>query len=220
MISHKYRCIFIHIPKTAGTSIEKCLGHFTSFEPGVQDHRPLKVIEPLFFKEVIYHVQKRNRSIRSKYKVLRSYFNPPVTHEQYRTYFKFTFIRNPWSRVYSWYKDVMRWEPHQKSLGIKPECTFEEFILDHTDQWALRPQLYWMKNRQGQLDFDFIGRFENLTQDFAYIIDKLGLAERKLPELLVSGNSLYTDFYNEKLIKVIAERYDEEIKLFKFEFGQ
>ena len=42
MISHKhkYKCIFIHIPKCAGTSIEKALGHFELYNGrGRQDHR-------------------------------------------------------------------------------------------------------------------------------------------------------------------------------------
>ena len=33
MISNDYRCIFIHIPKCAGTSIEDALGHLDN-HPG------------------------------------------------------------------------------------------------------------------------------------------------------------------------------------------
>ena len=32
MISHKYRCIFIHIPKCAGTSVNKLLSDNTIFD--------------------------------------------------------------------------------------------------------------------------------------------------------------------------------------------
>ena len=31
MVSHKHKCIFIHIPKCAGTSIEEALGHFDGY---------------------------------------------------------------------------------------------------------------------------------------------------------------------------------------------
>ena len=46
MISHKYKCIHIHIPKCAGTSIEKALGHFDGHEGrNGQDHRTIRMIE-------------------------------------------------------------------------------------------------------------------------------------------------------------------------------
>ena len=46
MISHKYKCIFIHIPKCAGTSIEQALGHFDEYSGrGRQDHRTIRMIE-------------------------------------------------------------------------------------------------------------------------------------------------------------------------------
>ena len=46
MISHKHKCIFIHIPKYAGTSIEQALGHFDNYSGrGGQDHRSIRVIE-------------------------------------------------------------------------------------------------------------------------------------------------------------------------------
>jgi len=41
MISHKHKCIFIHIPKCAGTSVEYALGHYDrpKEQRKNQDHR-------------------------------------------------------------------------------------------------------------------------------------------------------------------------------------
>lgn len=51
MISHKHKCIFIHIPKCAGTSIEKTLGHFEDYSGrNKQDHRCIRMIEPINVK--------------------------------------------------------------------------------------------------------------------------------------------------------------------------
>ena len=49
MISHKHKCIYIHIPKTAGTSIEYKFGHFKELKRGVQDHRTIGEMEPVPF---------------------------------------------------------------------------------------------------------------------------------------------------------------------------
>ncbi len=50
MISHIHKCIFIHIPRTAGTSIESALGHLDNYKGGRgrQDHRPIRMIEQPF----------------------------------------------------------------------------------------------------------------------------------------------------------------------------
>lgn len=45
MISHRRKRI--HIPKTAGTSIEQKLEHFDAAKDGVQDHRRLRDVEPI-----------------------------------------------------------------------------------------------------------------------------------------------------------------------------
>ena len=47
MISHKYKCIYIHIPKTAGSSVEKKLGLYNELSWGVQDHRTIRDIQPI-----------------------------------------------------------------------------------------------------------------------------------------------------------------------------
>lgn len=52
MMSYKYKCIFIHIPKSAGTSIEQTLGHFKQLKRGVQDHRTIREMEPMPFVDL------------------------------------------------------------------------------------------------------------------------------------------------------------------------
>lgn len=104
--------------------------------------------------------------------------------------FKFTFVRNPWSRIHSAYHYLHRvvgkgdkfadwtWATHY--LSDVP--TFEEFILRLRDPRYLREvkryvhfrdQMDWI-SIPGRGVMDFIGRFESLEADFQNVCDRLG----------------------------------------------
>ena len=166
MISHEYKCIFIHIPKTAGSSIEKKLGLFENIGPGVQDHRTFREIEPFHVNHLIHLGRQDNAYLLLK-KVnnyRRHYINP--SGDEFKTYFKFTFVRNSWSRVFSWYKNVLRDEVHRKGLGVSEDCILKDFLKTTMNKWGLKSQLYWIQDHKGRMNMDFIGHFENLNEDF------------------------------------------------------
>ena len=225
MISHKYKCIFIHIPKTAGTSIEHKLEHFQKLERGVQDHRTITEIEPLStfaFMKVFF----KKSGILSRKTFIKQYIkntilgNPPISPQQYNSYFKFTIVRNPWGRVFSWYKNVMRDDFRRKKRGVSDTCSLKEFIANHMNQWALRPQLFWIVGNNGKIPLDFIGRFERLEKDFSHVCDTLGIKDKTLPKMLIGDGQHYTKFYDDEMKEIVANKYAEEIDLFKFRFGE
>ncbi len=210
MISHKYGCIFTHIPKTGGTSIEKLLGGFNKLELGVQDHRPLCEIQPLSLidecrvsinillgKEVNYH--------------------PDLSRKQFRKYFKFSIVRNPWARVHSWYRNTMEDERQRMLNGVPAGLTFKEYLDVFGDHWALQPQLTWLKNRKGRIKLDFVGRFEKLDSDMIHISSKLGL-KGEIPHLLDRGVVDYRPAYCKKTHDFVCRKYAEEISLFDYHF--
>lgn len=223
MISHEHKCIFIHIPKTAGTSIEKKLGHFTTLKREVQDHTYVKDIEPLSLADLISIAL----SGRIKYvaKELRNQLtgkSQRLTKEQFDSYYKFAFVRNSWSRVFSWYQNVMRDPLHQEENNVKPDVSFEYFVKHHLNGYLIQSQMVWLKNNKGQLPFDFIGRFETLNQDFSHVCQVLKLDDAELPKLVTGthSSSSYVDEYTDETRKIVADHFAEEIEYFKFEFGQ
>ena len=190
MISDKYRCVFVHIPKTGGTSIEQALGHFDELERNAQDHRPL------------YELREA------------------MSEPDFGAWFKFAFVRNPWARIASWYKNVITDELHQQNFGVSPDCTLEQFLTDHRGIFGMQKQLHWLRDRDGSIPLDFIGRFERLLDDWAVVCDRLGQGPIELPHLIVAKDKRpYTALYDDTTRKLVAERYAEEIEMFGYRFG-
>lgn len=207
MISHQHRCIFIHIPKTAGTSIEKKLGHFETLEAGVQDHRTIRQIQPEpqpVWKEWFATSDAQN-----------------VTARQFRSYYKFSFVRNPWARAFSWFRNVMDDPNHRAKHQVPDDCSFGDFLKNHSDQWAMRPQLHWLEAKDGSIPLDFVGRFENLNQDFEIVGERLGLEDKSLPTLMMREGERpsYVSHYDSELEELVRARYEKEIDHFEYQFG-
>ena len=224
MISHKHRCIFIHIPKAAGSSIEKKLGFFGELADGVQDHRRIRDIEPLPISKWLQSNYWPSIEARVKGVIKQ---RRHISSQNYHQYYKFTFVRNPWARSYSWYRNVIRDPQHQRVLNVSPDCSFKEFLTHHLDDsnWAMQPQLDWITDAQGLIPLDCIGRFENLQDDFAKVCHALGIEDVNLPTLLKhsSGNGAnvhYTEAFDAESQDIIATAFKEEIEYFKFEFGE
>ena len=132
MISDKYKCLFVHIPKTAGTSVEKLLGHFEKLEYGVQDHRTIREIETINLSDLV-SLAKREGFIPA-IRELRGLLRYPhrITAEELADYFSFAFVRNPWARVHSWYRSVTRDEYFQRTRKISADCTSDHFLNEHS----------------------------------------------------------------------------------------
>ena len=220
MVSHKYKCIFIHIPKTAGTSIERVFSHIKDDLPrGRQDHRRIiniqKAIWPpsrarYYPSDLAHYINQRTKGKSRNFEF--------ASKKQFDEYFKFTIVRNPWDRAYSWYRNIMRDEIHQKALNINSGCSFNEFINNHLDNWALKPQIDWLKDENNNIQFDFIGKFEDLNETFYKIRSRFNIKDTELPITLYSGKNDFRKAYDNNSKTIIAEHFASEIELFNYSF--
>lgn len=224
MISHEHKCIFIHIPKCAGTSIESALGHLDNHNGrGGQDHRSIRMIEQpwitpniLSSKENISAVLRR---VRHNYRAVMNPRNKlTITKEQYDNYYKFTIIRNPWARAFSWYKNVMRDEIHKKSHKITGDLSFKDFLRIYSGKGMLRPQSYWIKDFDGSINLDYIGRYETLVEDFQEICRAMHIPQIALAHKIKGAGGDYREQYDNESIDIISDVYKEEIKTFNYSF--
>jgi len=228
MISDRFRCIFIHIPKNAGSSIESKICSEEGTDTLLPDHRTILDLEPispakllnLYKIDQLYSIARRMKYFTRKNSVGTCY--TPSSRVTYENYYKFTVVRNPWSRAYSWYKNVMDDINHRNRYNVPHDCSFHDFVLFHlADQHALRAQFYWICDSKGNIPMDFICRFENLEADFSKIAETIGLKNAELPRERYSGaGASYMTAFNDHTKDIIWKRYKKEIEYFGFEFGE
>jgi hypothetical protein len=150
------------------------------------------------------------------------------------SYFKFTFVRNPWDRLFSAYyflkagglnETDKRWSVD--NLG-KYE-NFEEFILygirgkNILAYTHFRPQLDFLRGAQGKKPLvDFWGFYENLQNDFKIIQKRIfGDSLRELLHLnkaKASQTPCYKECYTDDMKRIVESIYQDDISLFGYNF--
>ena len=141
-----------------------------------------------------------------------------MTKAQYERYVKFTVVSNPWARAYSWYRNVMRDEIHQKTLGVGTEITFKDFLGRFRGHGILKPQTHWLKDFDHRIPMDYICRFENLQSDFDEVCKLMAIERIQLPHTLKGSGEDYAAFYDADSIRMIEETYADDIRLFGYSF--
>jgi hypothetical protein len=225
MISHKYKCIHIHIPKCAGTSIEKALGHFDGHEGrNGQDHRTIRMIEQPFLTKhsvsSLSNVKEIFRRLRHKTIIKTNPKNHEVvTKEQFMRYFKFTVVRNPYSRIYSWYNSIIQDEVQLRYYRIPKDLEFLDFLKKFLkNTYMIKQQVYWLKNFEGKINLDYIGKFEKIEEVFQNISKNLSDATILFPHEKNSKTVDYKNFYKNESIDLVTKHYKDDLKFFNYKF--
>lgn len=156
---------------------------------------------------------------------------------EFQSFFKFTFVRNPWARVYSAYSFLMQG-------GLRPNdvewarhhlagCSgFEDFVLNRLSRPEtmsgihFRPQLDFLTlYGSSKLSVDFVGYFENIASDYKLVQNRLGLtgSRSKLrhsnqTSRAASGPPSYLDAYTDEMIAIVQDIYYRDISTFGYEF--
>ena len=148
--------------------------------------------------------------------------------EDFNNYFKFSFVRNPFTRLISAYEFLQNGgygASDEKIVSIVRSYTgWEHFIMEYlTPATAkanrhFKPQHYFICDSNDNLLVDYLGRFEELEADYEYVRKKIGIGEplKKL-NLTKSKKLTLQEYYanNETIQKVISV-YNKDFELFKY----
>ena len=215
LLSHRYKFLFVHIAKTGGTSVRAALA-------------PLRWRDPLYWLAFPCHRLSHwtGHRLGTKFprhaKIIAAKEMLPA--EYFSSLFKFVFVRNPWDLQVSSYHHIRRERPHL----IEHIKTFPEFIrykLDrerpyqfHLDT-SIELQSDFVKDLDGKIVTDFIGRYENLVEDFDEACRRIGLSPRSLPHKREAKNREdYRRYYDDATADLVATHFRPDIEAFDYRF--
>lgn len=216
MISHKHKCIFVHIPKTAGTSIESALRQSNAeFEP-----LQLGDFDPATIPPHANGYRGLNRWDIKHYPA-------QFLRQDYNEYLKFCFVRNPWDLMvscYFWWLQRPQLEIRKIQGRILKQMGFANFVFSFYTDYINEifhqglGQSYWLLDELGSPVVNFVGRFETLQHDFDIVCDQIEIAKIQLPSTNRSIRSRYFEYYNEDTQKLIGLKFSSDIDRFNYSF--
>jgi hypothetical protein len=243
-INYDKKCVFIHVPKTAGSYIESMLikkYDFASWGKLIRyDFDEIK-FGPNFF------INRTNIN-NTGYRMSNPYSSKKMgNHKYYSTsplllkamnldekswdeLFKFSFVRNPYDRFISGYNFIVKDRPGRSILLNDAKYTLEdiekfndiEYAIEHRYMFGdisyshiFVTQTEHMQDRTNKLTIDFIGKTENLEADLETLFKKLGY-ENTLHKTPNKKYNTYKKYYNQKLLDFVNEFFDEDFKNFGY----
>ena len=187
--------LFIHVPKAAGRSVVR----------GLYDQRSVEHASAEWYAQ--------------------------LDPDRYQRYFSFTFVRNPWDRAVSAYtylcqngaptnEDDSKWGEFVRDFD-----SFDDFVCRWLNRdTAMRhilftPQHLFICNVFGELDLDYVGRFERLEEDYQYIAGQVR-GSGPLPHLnqSIERPPHYADYYTDASKARVADVYEKDITLLGYTF--
>ena len=212
IISHKYKCIFIRIPKCASTSIEEI---FKKIDP-----------DCISSNDTTSYIDTHCKASQ-----LRAFIN---NDDIWNNYFKFVFIRNPTEWFVSQYTDNRNYY-HTNNETLKFILNSNAKLYDLTNNVMTLPiaislhtflQFWLHKSQTNNIKYsisqslwideeiDYIGTVENIDECWKFIKKKLSIPEEIILEKKNASHYPQKIILDDDVIKFIQIAYKKDFDLY------
>ncbi len=203
MINHELRCIYVHIPKTAGNSVNRVFGVSWSDHQDLAKHAA--ELPPAVFDRYLKFAIVRNPWDRlfSDYNYQLKKSRPAVSklflHDRAGA------VRGFSDWVRATLADPHRYSPRDWGGDVSPGL----------HRWS--PQVDWI-SIDGRNRLDCVLRMENLRADFARLCVRLGLPPVRLPRRNRRLHWHYSWYYDDETRDFVRAYYARDIATFGYRF--
>jgi len=201
-ILHDWECIYVHVPKTAGSSITTALNELPPGPAGNKKRQKM-------FKHVTASELRRK-----------------LGASVWDRYFTFAVVRNPWDLMVSSYNWWLQWAPNWTKFrnsvaDIEAMGSFERFMLSDYGRKKINQMegdiFDWIAEND-EIIVKYVARFENLQDDWKTICDHLKASPPPLPHENRTNRRSYRAHYSDETRQIVADRFQRAIDAFGYEF--
>lgn len=223
-IFHQHKTIFIHIPKTAGSTVNSVFG--------LREVFPISRSLLDFDTSVMYGNTDEMELDHMLAIDMRNLLMPKERHI-WESYVKFAIVRNPFDRIVSQYhyckenndfrvigNDESYWETFDSFIQRLDQVWKNFQKLPHKEKSHYIPQYDFVYDTNGNLMVNYVLRFENFNADMNEFrrLTNINIDLSKLHQkLMTSRHDHYVRYFkNQKTIDIIQKLYKKDFEAFGY----
>ena len=214
ILSRDRGLIFVHIPKTGGTSLAHALeARATATDILIGDTPKARRR-----RGRVTRLRGQARGRLWKHSTLKD-IDGLLTPDDITAMFTVTLVRNPWDRMVSYYTWARAQDFDHPAVRLAKTCDFEGFVAapETRAAWAAQPARHYMTAADGQEYARLYIRLEHFEAEAAPLWDHLGF-RLDLPHLNASARGAYRAQYSDRSAAILADIAAEDIARFGYSF--
>lgn len=213
ILSRGRKYIFIHIPKTGGTSLALAL-----------EARAMKDDIMLGDTPKALKRQRRVKDVKAagrlwKHSTLAD-IDGLASAQEVGRFFVFTLVRNPWDRMVSYYHWLREQSFDHSAVKLAQSTEFSEFIRDEHTRNSFRnhPAESYLRRPSGDVKCDAFIRLEHFREDAAPLFRHLGFDLSLSHENRSDRRADYRGYYSDTDAALVGEICRRDIEMFDYRF--